>query len=98
MEETRSEKYLLSNTTPELMQLLTTVLVENNADLIRMEVSQMISSYDHESLKLMYSLLDRVEDGVKPIVNGEDDFSLEYIVFKYLCNYYIKCNGFRNGK
>ena len=61
------------------MQLLTTVLVENNADLIRMEVSQMISSYDHESLKLMYSLLDRVEDGVKPIVNGEH--SIEYLVF-----------------
>jgi len=53
-----------------LMKLLTNVLVENNSDLIKMELSEIICNNDHETLKLMYSLLHRVEDGVKPIVNG----------------------------
>ena len=33
-----------------------------------------ISDYDHESLRLMYSLMGRVEDGVKPIINGNFSF------------------------
>ena len=51
-----------------VMELLTEVLVKNNADLIRLEVSQMIAEYDHESLKLMFDLMDRVENGEQPII------------------------------
>ena len=67
-EEKRCEKYLLLESKSEVMEILTEVLVKNNADLIRLEVSQMITDYDHESLKLMFNLMDRVENGEQPII------------------------------
>ena len=67
-EEIRCEKYLRHESRSIVMELLTEVLVKNNADLIRLEVSQMIADYDHESLKLMFDLMDRVDNGEQPII------------------------------
>ena len=67
-EEKRCEKYLQYGSKHVVMELLTEVLVKNNADLIRLEVSQMIADYDHESLKLMFDLMDRVDNGEQPII------------------------------
>uniref|UniRef100_T1K5Y1 Cullin-5 n=1 Tax=Tetranychus urticae TaxID=32264 RepID=T1K5Y1_TETUR len=68
-ESTRGAKYLEPFSLPALNDTCVRVLVTNNKDLILSECLGMIQGNNTNKLNLMFKLLDRIEEGVEPMLN-----------------------------
>ncbi|XP_055923127.1 cullin-5 [Eupeodes corollae] len=67
-EEIRAKRYLESSSFHALSQCCIKVLIENHLNTILAECSTLIKNYEVEKLNLMFRLLDRVQNGIEPML------------------------------
>ncbi|MCL4124963.1 UNVERIFIED_CONTAM: hypothetical protein GTU68_018983 [Idotea baltica] len=75
-EEQRGEKYLesFSGSIKNLNDCCVEVLVTNFKDTILAECLQMIKNNETEKLQLMFKLMDRVPDGIQPMLEALEEY------------------------
>ncbi|XP_019847093.1 cullin-5 [Bactrocera dorsalis] len=67
-EETRAKRYLEPSSYCDLIQTCVKALVGDHMNIIIAECAALIREYETEKLNLMFRLLDRVRDGVDPML------------------------------
>lgn len=67
-EETRAKRYLEPSSYCDLIQTCVKALIGDHMNIIIAECAALIREYETEKLNLMFRLLDRVRDGVEPML------------------------------
>lgn len=90
-EEARAQRYLEPSSIDALKAACVSVLVNDPLPTLLAECTPLIKSGDTERLQLMFRLLDRVTDGVEPMLNDLGNKTSEMILNKIEMIFFFVC-------